>query len=66
MDAYVLLILLALFGFLALAALVLVPFYLFLQREKKASQQWTPEALARRRGEAPPASNDAADDDPRP
>ena len=50
MDAYVPPILVALLGFLALAVIVLLPFYLFLQREKKASEQWTAEALARRPG----------------
>ena len=63
MDAYVPLILLALFGFLALAVIVLLPFYLFLQREKKASEQWTPEALARRQREASLSSNGAPQHD---
>ena len=43
MDAYVPLILLAFLGFLVLAVIVILPFYLFLQREKKASEQWTPD-----------------------
>ncbi len=63
MDAYVPLILLALLGFLALAVIVLLPFYLFLQREKKASEQWTPEALARRQREASPSPNGAPQHD---
>ena len=63
MDTYFLLILLALFGFLALAVVVLLPFYLFLQREKRASQQWTPEALGRRLGEAPASSDPAPQHD---
>ena len=58
MDAYSsVIILLALIGFLLLAAIILVPFYLFLRRERKASEQWTPEALARRYRETPPAPN---------
>ncbi len=63
MDAYIPLILLALLGFLALAVIVLLPFYLFLQREKKASEQWTPEALARRHREASPSPNGAPQHD---
>ena len=63
MDAYVPLILLALLGFLALAVIVLLPFYLFLQREKKVCRQWTPEILAQRYHEAPPSPNGASQHD---
>lgn len=35
-------------GFALLAALLLVPVYRFLERERKVAQKWTPEALAER------------------
>jgi len=35
-------------GFSLLAALLLVPVYRFLERERKIAQKWTPEALAER------------------
>jgi hypothetical protein len=35
-------------GFGLLAALLLVPVYRFLERERKVAQKWTPEALAER------------------
>lgn len=35
-------------GFGLLAALLLVPVYRFLEREKKVAKKWTPEALAER------------------
>lgn len=47
-------ILLAFFGFLALATVLLLPVYLFLKREERDSENWTPEALAR--DWPPPAS----------
>jgi hypothetical protein len=56
----ILLIVMALVGFFLLAAVLLIPVYLFLQREKRASEQWTPEALARRTREAPPSPNGSA------
>lgn len=37
-----------LLGFGLLAALLLVPVYRFLERERKVAQKWTPEALAQR------------------
>lgn len=37
-----------LLGFGLLAALLLVPVYRFLERERKVAQKWTPEALAER------------------
>ena len=42
---YTTVILIALFGFLALAAILLVPVYRFIQREERVSRAWTPEAL---------------------
>jgi len=35
-------------GFALLAAVLLVPVYRFLERERKVAQKWTPEALAER------------------
>ena len=35
-------------GFAALAALLLVPIYRFLDREEEVAEDWTPEALAER------------------
>ena len=65
MDAsFILLIVIALIGFFLLAAVLLVPVYLFLKRERKASEQWTPEALARRIREAPPSPNGSRQHDP--
>lgn len=48
MTAYITAIVLSFFGFVLLAALLLVPVYRFLRREETLSRQWTPEALARR------------------
>ena len=60
----ILIIIMALVGFFLLAAILLVPVYLFLKREKKASEQWTPEAVARRLRETPPSANGASHHDP--
>jgi len=57
MDLYTIVILLTFFGFVALAAALLVPVYLFLKREERVSNNWTPEQLARRQqGRRPPAN----------
>jgi hypothetical protein len=60
-------------GFGLLAAVLLVPVYRFLERERKVAQKWTPEALAERMQEqqttatngtppdAEPAAGDADD-----
>lgn len=45
-----------LLGFGLLAAVLLVPVYRFLERERKVAQKWTPEALANRRREEQPAA----------
>lgn len=39
---YVVVILVAFVGFVALAALLLVPVWRFLRREEEAAKQWTP------------------------
>ncbi|WP_456425204.1 hypothetical protein [Rhodocaloribacter sp.] len=62
MDEYFVVIVLTFVGFVALAAILLVPVYLFLKREERASQSWTREELARRYREQPPAANGAAGD----
>lgn len=46
MDSYDLLILATLIGFFALAYMLLAPVYKFLEREKQASKEWTPERIA--------------------
>lgn len=48
MTDFTVVILLTLFGFLFLAALLLVPVYRFLRREEQASRRWTKNELARR------------------
>ncbi len=65
MDAsFIFLMVIALVSFFLLAAMLLVPVYLFLKREKRASEQWTPEALARRIRETPPSANGSRQHDP--
>jgi len=53
MDYYTLVILGALIGFLALAALLLVPVYRFLQREDEAARRFTAEYLRRQQAVHP-------------
>lgn len=71
---YLPIIVATLVGFGLLAALLLVPVYRFLERERKVAKKWTPEALAERMQErqrsatngttepadAEPSSDDAA------
>ncbi len=65
MDAsFIFLMVIALVSFFLLTAMLLVPVYLFLKREKRASEKWTPEALARRIGEPPPSPNGSRQHDP--
>lgn len=54
MTDYNLIILLTLVGFLALAAVLLVPVYRFLRREEEASDEWTIRELRRREDLAGP------------
>ncbi|MFB6248048.1 MAG: hypothetical protein ABEL97_05710 [Salinibacter sp.] len=50
-------------GFGLLAAVLLVPVYRFLERERKVAQEWTPEALAERmQDQEPPATHGTAPD----
>ena len=57
-----------LLGFFLLAALLLVPVYRFLERERKVAEKWTPEALAERVREQQKTATNGADaesgDDP--
>lgn len=53
MDQYTAVILIALFGFLLVAVLLLAPVYFFLKREERASARWTPDELAARAREHP-------------
>lgn len=53
MEEYLLPIFLALFGWLALAALLLIPLYRFLRREEAASSAWTDEAVRERAARQP-------------
>lgn len=48
MSTEVLVILITLVCFLALAALVLLPVHFFLEREQEVSKEWTEEKLAER------------------
>ena len=61
-------------GFLTLAFVLLYPIYRFLRREERASDDWTPGAIARRQrrgpdggdgvaGPAPPRPTPAPDED---
>ncbi len=44
-NDYTMIIIATSIGFFSLAAILLVPIYLFLKREEKASEEWTKEAL---------------------
>lgn len=60
-DSIYLIIAVTFFGFIALAALLLVPVYRFLTREERASRDWTDDAIAQRhRRDAPPSMGDGA------
>lgn len=50
-------------GFGLLAALLLVPVYRFLERERKVAQKWTPEALAKRMQEDESTATNGTDPD---
>lgn len=51
MDQYYVVIALTFVGFVALAAILLVPVYLFLKREEEVASQWTEETIAKARDE---------------
>lgn len=48
-------------GFGLLAAVLLVPVYRFLEREKEVAEKWTPEALAKRMRERQEANGNGAE-----
>lgn len=53
-------------GFGLLAALLLVPVYRFLERERKIAKRWTPEALAKRMQEQDSTATNGTSDDAEP
>lgn len=57
MDEYGLIIVLALIGFIVVAALVLYPVYKFLLRQEEISRDWTEENLAERLSKRKSGSN---------
>jgi hypothetical protein len=60
MSEYAIPIAVAFFGFFALAAILLVPVYRFLNREEERSRDWTDASIAeRRRREGPPGDGAA-------
>jgi len=60
MERYYVVIALTFFGFVALAAILLVPVYLFLKREEEVASHWTDETVAQI-PDSPPAHDDASD-----
>jgi len=57
---YLPVVLATLIGFSAIAALLLVPVYRFLEREEEVAEQWTVEELAARRRERDEEGGDGA------
>ena len=55
--SYTAVILITLLSFTGLAALLLVPVYRFLEREREASKEWTRERLAQRMQDESVAGN---------
>lgn len=65
MDTQIYLVVAAAFiGFVALAFILLYPVYRFLRRQERMSDDWTPDAIARRqrRGSASPPDGAAGGD----
>lgn len=58
---YLPIILATLLGFGALAALLLVPIYRFLDREQEVAEKWTPDALAERMREKEETATNGAE-----
>lgn len=58
MDRYYVVIALTFVGFVALAAILLVPVYLFLKREEEVASHWTDETISH----APDEESDPVDD----
>lgn len=59
---YLPIIIATLVGFGALAAILLVPIYRFLDREQEVAEKWTPEALAKRMREKEQATSNGTDE----
>lgn len=59
---YLPIIIATLLGFGALAAILLVPIYRFLDREQEVAEKWTPEALAKRMHEKEQAATNGTDE----
>ncbi len=59
---YLPIIVATLVGFGALAAILLVPIYRFLDREQEVAEKWTPEALAKRMQEKERAATNGTSD----
>ena len=64
MDFYAVVAFLTLISFAGLAALLLVPVYLFLKREEQASKRWTRDALRGRLREKKQARSEQDGDPP--
>ena len=60
MPYYYLIIALTFIGFVALAAILLVPVYLFLRREEEIASHWTDETIAHARSERESEERDDA------
>jgi hypothetical protein len=64
MSSYTVIIILTFIAFVSLAALLLVPVYLFLRREERAGKAWTQKELARRwQREVPPSNGSSHETD---
>lgn len=50
MDKYLIAIILTTVGFFALAAILLVPVWRFLNKEEKISEEWTEDKIAEMKG----------------
>lgn len=62
MDQYYVVIALTFVGFVALAAILLVPVYLFLKREEEVASRWTDESISRVSDEPLPLEESPADE----
>ena len=59
MDNYTLVIILAALGFFVLAAILLVPVWIFLGKEEEVAKKWTVESLAKRSENPGSTDNDS-------
>ena len=72
MESIYLIIAITFFGFIGLAFVLLFPVYRFLRRQEEVSDDWTPDAIARRQRTPPPPnapagpSGDGASEGPPP